>query len=266
MQASSSSGSRRTRSAGSARVDHDLRQVLASSPVDLFGNPNPDYRLPETAEVPQTAASDQQGMERPSSGSVTCPNHEANPGQKRCRHYYGTNSCARPDGLFCVEWLRANGHPVESVNTSRKALAEREVRSVSAMVVSNAQELRQALASSPLDLFGSPNPGFRPRPTEGGATLADPARSAGLTEEAVASFAAADLEVCFLVPGIGELWLVSRRTGQARSELTASDLALLACGLADFDRARAVALRTRPASEKSIASVSHRPERPALPR
>jgi hypothetical protein len=137
------------------------------------------------------------------------------------------------------------------------------------------RDRRDVLASSPVDLFGNPNPGFRPRPRAEGvlaSTTAPPAAPpdralrAGLTEEAVASFAAADLEVCFFVPGIGELWLVSRRTGQARSELTASDLALLACGLAEFDGARAVVLRTRPASEKSIASVSHRPERPALPR
>ena len=97
------------------------------------------------------------------------------------------------------------------------------------------RDLRHVLASSPIDLFGNPNPDYRPPTAEAVAP-----RHPGLTDAAVAAFNAAGLEVCFLVPGHGEVWLVSQRTRQDRVELTAGDLVRLGCGQAVFDGTRLV--------------------------
>lgn len=124
-------------------------------------------------------------------------------------------------------------------------------------------------SSSPLDMFGNPNPHYRPpeprqaarQPAVPGSTTPrapsrwhDPgptSRSsstestplpAGLTEEAIASFDAAGIEARFEVPDLGEVWLVSERSGHDRVELTARDLAGLARVVAVFDGARVVSI------------------------
>jgi hypothetical protein len=65
---------------------------------------------------------------------------------------------------------------------------------------------------------------------------------AGLTEEAITSFDAAGIEARFDVPDLGEVWLVSARSGRDRVELTARDLAGLARVVTVFDGARVVSI------------------------
>ena len=127
-------------------------------------------------------------------------------------------------------------------------------------------------SSSPLDMFGNPNPDYRPpRPRQDAPTPAariqpaasppapaaspprpeaTPARPmpAGLTDEAIASFDAAGIEAQFRVPELGEVWLVSERTGRDRVELTARDLLALARVVTVFDGARVVSI------EKALAA------------
>lgn len=124
-------------------------------------------------------------------------------------------------------------------------------------------------SSSPLDLFGNPDPRYRPPaarqdpptpapkapplPPAAAQPKSEPASTegrpmpAGLTEQAIASFGSAGIEARFDVPDLGEVWLVSRRTGQDRVELTAGDLASLARLVTVFDGARVVAIES-PAS------------------
>ena len=90
---------------------------------------------------------------------ITCSHYEALPGRKHCRYYLENGACSRPDEFMCSEWLKANGH--HQANPTR-------VASVGAR---RAQDTNQKLsASSPVDLFGNPNPDYKPTPEKQGST------------------------------------------------------------------------------------------------
>jgi hypothetical protein len=46
----------------------------------------------------------------PAHGGFTCLKYEPIPNGKRCQHYLPNASCALPDELVCVEWIKRNGH------------------------------------------------------------------------------------------------------------------------------------------------------------
>ena len=53
--------------------------------------------------------------------SIECVKYEPTEGGKRCKHYLDNGACALPDELMCVEWLKANGHAVESRGLTAQA-------------------------------------------------------------------------------------------------------------------------------------------------
>ena len=93
--------------------------------------------------------------QRPRQGrpeGITCPHYAPKPGSKRCRHYLPNGACDRPDELMCREWVRLNGHL--SVGPAEPEPAEAG---------------SEALAISPVDMFGNPNPAHRrtePEPSQ----------------------------------------------------------------------------------------------------
>jgi hypothetical protein len=62
----------------------------------------------------------------------SCSHYKPINGSKRCARYLDGGSCARPEELMCIEWLKANGHkphrsakePPSRVNTPDKPLRD----------------------------------------------------------------------------------------------------------------------------------------------
>ena len=72
-----------------------------STRLNMFGLPEP---------VPQDGQDDvKRGA---SSTEYTCPRYDPAPGSRRCRHYLKGGPCALPSEFMCIEWLKANGHPL----------------------------------------------------------------------------------------------------------------------------------------------------------
>lgn len=98
------------------------------------------------------ATTDKQRPRQGRPAGITCPHYAPKPGSKRCRHYLPNGACDRPDELMCREWVRLNGH-------LSGASAEPEPPAAAS----------EALASSPVDMFGNPNPAHRrtePEPSQ----------------------------------------------------------------------------------------------------
>ena len=193
---------------------------------------------------------------------ITCPSYEAIPGRKHCRHYLANGGCSRPDEFMCREWLKANGH------TADDPPAERAVAEVERYVDAE----RQAIAASPVDLFGNPNPDFRPPAAKEPAppaqktpvkppTRPQPApdqvdvedeRPAprGLTTDDIESFKALGVEVCIASEAIGEVWLVPEYTGKDRKELTPEHAATLCRIVEAFPGSRVVSFEKNPTTNE----------------
>lgn len=202
---------------------------------------------------------------------ITCPHYEAIPGRKHCRHYLQNGACARPDELMCSEWLKANGHaakhsPVTSVSARHVPLSE----------------------SSPVDLFGNPNPDYRPEaetkhttdlfgnpvpepkqpkrttptqqrptaathpPASASQTAEEPALLRGLTTEDIDGFKQLGVEVCLESEAFGEVWLVPEYTGRDRKELTPEHAATIARVMAAFPGSKVVSFEKSPNPDKEI--------------
>jgi len=183
---------------------------------------------------------------------ITCPSYEAIPGRKHCRYYLSNGGCSRPDEFMCLEWLKANGHadaisPTEPAATDVDRYVDAEQR---------------ALATSPVDLFGNPNPDFRkptanePAPPEPKTPSRPPTRPRfapdqigaeeerptprGLTTDDIDSFKALGVEVCIASEAIGEVWLVPEYTGKDRKELTPEHAATICRVVEAFPGSRVV--------------------------
>ena len=137
--------------------------------------------------------------------AFTCPHYDPVPGGKRCRQYLDGGACARPDEFMCIEWLKANGHPVPPP------------------------------ASAP-QVAPAPEP---PRPE--GDQEAPLVRR--LTNEHIASFKALRAEACIELGGGGSFWLVPEYTDADREELSVEHAATLAELCAVFPGAGVLALR-----------------------
>ena len=157
------------------------------------------------------------GQQREGPSKITCPHYEPLSGSKRCRSYAQGGTCARPDELMCVEWLKRNRPAAEKKN----------------------------------------EPGFRlepPEPTKSESPPAPlPSRSAprmksnsqedaplvrNLTDEEVASFKALGAAVCLDTENVGELWIVPDYTEQDRREISVEHAATLSALCSAFPGAR----------------------------
>jgi len=158
--------------------------------------------------------------------------------------------------------MKANGHLVEDV-TPKPAVAAPE------------SPLRKAFASSPLDLFGNPNPDFQPTtassaeppqssgPPEGTPSVPSPTSTPtsaadtaerpplrGLTSEDIDSFKALRAEVCLSSDAFGEVWLVPEYTGQDRKEITPEHAATICRVIEAFPGSRVVSFEKTPKSDE----------------
>ena len=193
---------------------------------------------------------------------ITCPHYEAIPGRKHCRHYLDNGACSRPDELMCSEWLKANGH--DQATPSRVASASTR----------RAQDEHQKLSqSSPVDLFGNPNPDYRaasepkkPKrttPTQQRPTAAsfsptpvvdeptperEPLR--GLTTDDIDGFKKLGVEVCLESEAFGEVWLVPEYTGRERKEITPEHAATIARVMEAFPGSKVVSFEKSPQQGK----------------
>jgi hypothetical protein len=157
-----------------------------------------------------------------------CPKYEPHSGSRRCRHYLANGACSLADEFMCVEWLRAN----------RAARLGDEAPASPTMAPAR-------------DLFGNPieppPPAIARRslPTVSAAVDAAPTSSpaAPVSDEAVASFGDAGLEVALSTEAFGDLWIVPAYTGSDRLELSAPHAALLAAVASVFPGAQVTAVR-----------------------
>jgi hypothetical protein len=174
-------------------------------------------------------------------GDIACARYEAISGTKRCRHYVAGGSCALPDELQCIEWLRANGHPVPAATASQPPLVVGHAALPTAELDDGIQR----------DLFGEPVDVPVPRSTpktgiDAVRPIEAPARSddiplvRDLTADEVASFKALGAEVCLASDAIGEVWIVPKYTGQERNEISVEHAATLAAICAAFPGAKVV--------------------------
>ena len=198
------------------------------------------------------ATSNNHSTEGSRPAGITCPHYEALPGRKHCRFYLTNGGCTRPDEFMCVEWLKVNDAPAP---TPAKADEDAEPH---------------ALASSPVDLFGNPNPTYRPPATSSSSAVApkastppprrDAERSAdddgdhrslrGLSTEDIESFKALGVEVCITSESVGEVWLVPEYTGKDRKELTPEHAATI-CRVAEaFPGSRVVSFEKNPSTDE----------------
>jgi hypothetical protein len=175
-------------------------------------------------------------------GDIACARYEAVSGTKRCRHYVAGGSCALPDELQCIEWLRANGHPVPAASASQPPLVVGHAALPTAELDDGVQR----------DLFGDPvevpAPPTQTPKTEPVAVrrIEAPARSddiplvRDLTADEVASFKALGAEVCLASDAIGEVWIVPEYTNQDRGEISVEHAATLAAICSAFPGAKVV--------------------------
>lgn len=146
------------------------------------------------------------------STTFTCPHYDPVPGGKRCRQYLEGGACARPDEFMCIEWLKANGHPVPPPAATTEPTA--------------APPDPQAGVPVDAPLFGR------------------------LTDEHIASFKALGAEACIGLAGGGSLWLVPEYRDPSRDELSAEHAATLAALCAVFPGARILSFGRPAAAER----------------
>jgi hypothetical protein len=164
----------------------------------------------------------------------TCPHYEPIAGSKRCAHYLDGGSCARPDELMCVEWLKANEQSPPSVaqEAPSKTITPDEPRR---------------------DLFGNPIPeepastkraipASHTQTNENASKPPAPERKlpaiCNLTEEDIASFKQLNAEICIESEPVGRLWIVPDYTGQDRKEMKYEHAITLAAICAAFPECR----------------------------
>jgi hypothetical protein len=202
---------------------------------------------------------------------ITCPHYEALTGRRHCRHYLGDAACSMPDELICSEWIKANG--LHRATPSR-------VASVNARRAE--ERLRKLSETSPLDMFGHPNPHYKPpaeregptdlfgnpvhepkkpkrtTPTQKRSSAPRPPSKAmdkreplpGLTAEDIDSFKKLGVEVCLDSKAFGELWLVPAYTGTDRKEITPEHAATIARVLEAFSGSEVVSFEKSPKPNK----------------
>lgn len=157
---------------------------------------------------------------------ITCPKYRRLPGSKRCQHFVDGGSCALPDELLCIEWVKLN---------PKKAEAYRH----------------EHLQPEPLPGI-EPPPSKKPPPRKPDPVVQKVAARTNqspqtieqlVSDSDVASLASLGLEICIQGWSEQDLWLVPERTAHDRIELTYRDAAALANTLIAFPGARVTQIR-----------------------
>lgn len=208
---------------------------------------------------------------------ITCGKYEADHDGRRCRHYGGRGACALPDEFMCVEWLKANGHPVAPAgpvpppithNFFGDPMPVEPSPSTSPLPVPPQQKAPSppvppgaTAAPEPISAPASPAPvspappalppssapSVPPRPL---ALLPRKASQAQVlltvSDADIASFKALGVEVQLVGTQAGEVWLVPAYTGQDRAELSVEHAALLAAICSAFPGASVASFVRKP--------------------
>jgi hypothetical protein len=191
----------------------------------------------------------------------SCSRYAPAVGGKRCRHYVAGGSCALPDELQCLEWLRANGHPLPGVEARTQLTPTTETATPPPTgIASMTPEPDEIVDDVERDLFGDPvgvPPPTRPTPksvTERPDVVRDAATPTrfedvplvrNLSAEEVASFKALGVEVCLASEAIGEVWIVPDYTSKDRNELSVEHAATFAAVCSAFPGAKVVSFERR---------------------
>jgi hypothetical protein len=192
---------------------------------------------------------------------LVCSRYSPVAGSKRCRHYVAGGSCALPDELQCLEWLRANGHPLPGVEARTQHTPATETATPpSSGNADQAQAAVEFVDAVERDLFGNPvavppppKSPSKPAPERLDVVrdVATPTRLEdvplvrNLSAEEVASFKALGVEVCLASDAIGEVWLVPDYTGKDRNELSVEHAATFAAVCSAFPGAKVVSFERR---------------------
>ena len=213
---------------------------------------------------------------------ITCPDFE--PDGLSCAHYLCGHGCViATNRLVAVHGRAMLGEPVycewreENLHLLiRDACGEDVPREP--VVAGSQYSLRKALASEPFDLFGNPNPDYRPAPPKGTASVpstrapsrqpsprevegtrsvpspaeptdtSQPSPQRGLTTADIESFKALGVEVCIESEAAGQIWLVPAYTGADRKEISVEHAGTLATICSVFPGARVVSFEKLPDS------------------
>jgi hypothetical protein len=151
---------------------------------------------------------------------IECPKYEALRNSKRCANFVDGGACALPEELMCIEWLRANGHPVPSPTPAPAP----KLFQLTPPKATAASSLRPAVAAPPRYLHTE---SADRRPVE------------PLPADQLQAFKGLGVEVQLDVSG-AHVHLVPRYTGQDRIELSVEHAATLRLLLDSFPGARVV--------------------------
>ena len=151
-----------------------------------------------------------------SATEITCPKYEAAQGGKRCKHYGARGTCALPDELMCVEWLRVN----EPEAYKRQAQSLSLVRTNDPLVAPSDPLAAPVEADRPTATTGA-NGAQRPAESEHGGLMATPSPLDPelINDEALEALEASGLECRIASADLDDVWLVPEFTDQDRHEL-----------------------------------------------
>ncbi len=181
---------------------------------------------------------------------IACPHYRPTAGSPRCLDYEAEGSCARPDTVVCVEWLRANRRDPSRRDPPRPTqpclfdvVEPRPARSKAPpgrrRRLDAPQELPAASAIAPTERVPLPEPdpwaAFVEKHARG-EVINRAIRPTPITDGDVASFRALRTAVGIPVAGQDPVWLVPEYTDRARIELRADHFATLVRVLSVFDQ------------------------------
>ena len=170
---------------------------------------------------------------------ITCPNYEAVPGTKRCRHYHANGACALPDEFMCVEWVKANSHrTAPSATTPAPPSPPPLTRTLFGEVRAETPARPAPIAKPPARCVAVPP--IAPKPESSVSIVRT------VSDAEFASFKALGLEVLLATEQVGDVWIVPEYTGTDRHELSVDHAALIAAVTSAFPGARVTALVRKP--------------------
>lgn len=180
---------------------------------------------------------------------ITCSKYEPDLDGRRCRHYGGRGACVLPEEFMCVEWLKANGHPVALAVPIPPPITRNFFGDP--MLSDSAPEAAQELPLPPTPRAVAPPPS---PPVQAAPRTAPPPPHRAprtqvlltLRDQDIASFKALGIEVKLLDEQVGEVWLVPTYTGKDRAELSIEHAALLAAVCAAFPGASVTSFVRKP--------------------
>ncbi len=161
-------------------------------------------------------------LDRPD--GITCPKYQKLPDYKRCQHFVDGGTCALPDELLCIEWVKHN--PERAKGYQHEALPG---------VEDVPQPKDQKQKPAPPDPASTSTPVHAQPQTVSLSQL--------VSDDDIESLASLGLELCVEGWGDHDFWLVPKRTSADRVELTYRDAAALANTLVAFPGSRVTQIR-----------------------